>query len=198
MKAFVLLITAVFVAWMANILTPAPIPHNEAESANSICAISRDDYDYNLQMKDVGIIYRIGDRREAFIGTYEDGIAFDGTNAYRYIDKQKTPISEFPFEQYDSQADQLLAIAQTIITQKLYTAYADDRKGYADDYYYFEISDEGLRLFGEKPYVYGLIICVFQDGAFQLFHIRLTEEGDDGSKTWYTFGVINYEPCVLP
>ena len=198
MKALVLFITAVFFAGLVNLFTAKPIPHNETESANSILAISRSDFDYELQMKDVGIICRIGDRRKAFIGTYENVTEFDGKNAYQYIDNQKTPIASFPFEQYDSEAERILTTAQKIISEKLYSAYADDRKNYADDYYYFSISDDGLLLFGERQYVYGLIICEYQRDTFQRISVRLTEKGDDKSKTWYTFGTINYEPVVLP
>jgi hypothetical protein len=198
MKAFVLFITAVFIAGLVNLFTPKPIPHTETESATSICAISKDDFDYVLQMKDVGIIYRIGDQQEAFIGTYEDGVAFDGENAYQYTNNQKTPISEFPFEQYDAQAERILVIAQKIISEKLYSAYADDRKDYADVYYYFRISNEGLALFSEKEYEQGLISCVYRDKSFQTFHISLKETGDDRSKTWYTFGSIDYKPVVFP
>ncbi len=198
MKALVLFITAVFIVGLVNLFTPKPIPYNETESANSILAISRSDFDYDLQMKDVGIICRIGDKRKAFIGTYDNGTEFDGVNAYQYIDNQKTLIASFSFEQYDSEAERILAIVQKIISEKLYSAYPDDRKDYADDYYYFRISDEGLLLFGEKQYVYGLIICEYQRDTFQRISIRLTEKGDDKSKTWYTFGTIDYEPVVLP
>lgn len=57
--------------WLTSILTPKPIPHNEAESAeHRICTISEDTFDYLLKIKDVGIVCRIGgDQREAFIGT---------------------------------------------------------------------------------------------------------------------------------
>lgn len=198
MKAIVLFITAVFIVGLVNLFTPKPIPHTETESANNICAISKDDFDYILQMKDVGMIYRAGDHREAFIGTYENGIAFDGKNAYQYIDNQETPISEFPFEQYDSQAERFLAIAQKIISDKLYSAYADNRKDYVEIYYYFKISDEGLALFDEEQYEYGLISCAYRDNAFQTFHISLKETEDDISKTWYTFGTLDYKPTVLP
>ena len=93
MKALVLFITAVFIMGFINLVTPKPVPHTETESANNICAISKDDFDYVLQMKDVGMIYRIEDRREAFIGTHDDGIEFDGENAYQYktIKKRKSP-----------------------------------------------------------------------------------------------------------
>jgi len=198
MKAFALFITAVFIVGLVNLFTPKPIPRTETESTTNICSISKDEFDYVLQMKDVGMIYRIEDRREAFIGTYEDGVAFDGENAYQYTNNQKTPISEFPFEQYDAQAERILVIAQKIISEKLYSAYADDRKDYADVYYYFRISNEGLALFSEKEYEQGLISCVYRDKSFQTFHISLKETGDDRSKTWYTFGSIDYKPVVFP
>ncbi|MDP3446934.1 MAG: hypothetical protein Q8S22_02625, partial [Eubacteriales bacterium] len=85
-----------------------------------------------------------------------------------------------------------------IISEKLYTSYADYRKEYADVHYYFRISNEGLALFDDKQYEYGLIFCEYRDDIFQRFFIRLTETGDDKSKTWYTFGTIDYEPNVLP
>lgn len=198
MKAFVLFITAIFIAGLVSLFTPKPIPHNEVESVNNICAISEDAFDYLLKIKDVGIIYRIGDRREAFIGTYDNGIAFDGTNAYQYIDNQKTQIATFPFEQYDIQAKQILEIAQKIISEGLYTSYADDRKEYADKYYYFRITDEGLLLFDDPSYQYGLIICEYRDNTFQIFNISLKETENETAKTWYTFGTIDYDPVVLP
>jgi len=144
------------------------------------------------------MIYRIGDRREAFIGTYENGIAFDGTNAYQYIDNQKTQIAAFPFEQYDAQAERMLAVAQKIISEGLYTSYADDRKEYADIYYYFKITEKGLMLFDDQSYKYGLIFCVYRDNTFQIFNISLKETEDEPSRAWYTFGTIDYKPTVLP
>ena len=165
MKAFVLFITAVFIAGLVNLFTPKPIPHNEAESVNNICAISEDAFDYFLKIKDVGTICRIGDRRE---------------------------------EQYDIQAKRILEIAQKIISEGLYTSYADDRKEYADTYYYFRITDEGLRLFDDPSYQYGLIICGYRDHTFQLFNISLKETENETAKTWYTFGTIDYDPVVLP
>lgn len=198
MKAIVLFITTVFIIGLVNLFTPTPIPLNESDCANRICSISKDDFDYVLQMKDVGNIYRIGDQRKAFIGTYENGIAFDGKATYQYSDHQEMPISKFPFEKYDSKAERVLVIAQRIISEKLYTSYADYRKEYADVHYYFRISNEGLALFDDKQYEYGLIFCEYRDDIFQRFFIRLTETGDDKSKTWYTFGTIDYEPNVLP
>ena len=41
MKAFVLFITAIFIAGLVNLFTPKPMPHNEVESVNNICAISK-------------------------------------------------------------------------------------------------------------------------------------------------------------
>jgi hypothetical protein len=198
MKAIVLFITAVFIVGLVNLFTPKPIPHTETESANNICAISKDDFDYVLQMKDVGSIYRIGDQREAFIGTYDNGITFDGKNAYQYIDNQETPISEFPFELYDSQAERFLAIAQKIISEGLYTSYADDRKEYADILYYFRITKEGLMLFDDQSYEYGLIACYYQEGDFKTFDMSFTETGGNRQTIWYTFGTIDYKPTVLP
>lgn len=198
MKAFVLFITAIFIAGLVNLFTPKPMPHNEVESVKNICAISEDAFDYLLKIKDVGIICRIEDRREAFIGTYDNGIAFDGKNAYQYIDNQKTQIATFPFEQYDIQAKRILEIAQKIISEGLYTSYADDRKEYADRYYYFRITDEGLLLFDDPSYQYGLIICEYRDNTFQIFNISLKETENERARTWYTFGTIDYDPVVLP
>ena len=198
MKAIVLLITAMFIAGLVNLFTPKPIPHTEIESVNNICAISKDDFDYVLRMKDVGSIYRIEDRREAFIGTYENGIAFDGKNAYQYIDNQETPIATFPFEQYDAQAERILAIAQKIISEGLYISYADYRKEYVDILYYFRITGEGLMLFDDQSYEYGLIACYYQAGDFKTFDMSFAETGGNRQTTWYTFGTIEYETSVLP
>lgn len=196
MKALVLFITAVFIMGFINLVTPKPVPHTETESANNICAISKDDFDYVLQMKDVGMIYRIEDRREAFIGTHDDGIEFDGENAYQYKNDQKTQIAAFPFEQYDAQAERILEIVQQIISEGLYTSYADDRKEYVDVLYYFRISEEGLMLFDEKPYEYGLIACYYQEGVFKTFDMSLSETGEERQTTWYTFGNIDYKPTI--
>ena len=198
MKALVLFITAVFVAAVVNLFTPKPIPHNETESANHICAISKTDFDYVIHMIDVGSVYRIGDKRKAFIGTYDNGIEFDGDNAYQYIDNLKTPIDSFPFKHYDSDAERILAIVQKIISEKLYSAYPDERENYAEIYYYFKISKEGLALFQDRNYVYGLISCYYEKYEFRLLNLSLKPEEDERPTVWYTFGTIDSIPSVLP
>ena len=97
MKGLVLLITLLLILGISNLCAiPTDVP-TEAESAQHIYDVSMDTCDYNLYNVDVGHVYRRDEKREAFIGTYEDGSSFDGEHAYQYVNGQKTHINEFPF-----------------------------------------------------------------------------------------------------
>jgi len=198
MKALVLLITLLLILGISNLCA---IPHDqptEAESAQHIYDVSMDTCDYDLYNVDVGHVYRRGEKREAFIGTYEDGSSFDGEHAYQYVNGQKTQINEFPFVPYDSYVEKILELSKTILTHHYYSAYSDTRRGYEETYYYFKISEEGLALFQDQEYSYGRITCYYRDHEFQDFTLILSSSIADKPKIFCTFGTIDYTTSFSP
>ena len=198
MKAIILLITALFILGISSICSLFAEVPNETDSAKNVCATSMDTGDYDLYKEGVGHIFRSGDKREAFVGTYENGISFDGENAYQYIDNKKTSLAAFPFDEYDSYAAEILKISHTIISEKLYTAYGDARSAYKEDYYYFKISKEGLALFQNDTYEYGRITCFYRDKQFQYFDIGLYHTEGERPDLQCTFGKIDYTTVISP
>lgn len=198
MKGIILLVSFLFITAISSLCSLFAEVPNEADSAQYICEISMTDSDYYLYDEKVGTLYRSADKRNAFIGTYEDGLFFDGENAYQYKNNQKTPITEFPFEQYDSFVNEILNTCQTIISKKLYTAYNDERSYYKERSYYFKISKEGLALFRDHTYEYGLISCFYPDRTFQEFSLDLYEDKEARPSLVCTFGTIDYTTSILP
>ena len=144
MKGLVLLITLLLILGIFNLCAlPNDVP-TEAESAQYVLDLSMDTCDYGMYQTNVGHIYRSNGKREAFLGTYENGSSFDGEHAYQYIDGQKTAKREFAFEPYDASVKKLLELSQTILSRKYYTAYNDNRRGYEETYYYLRFPRRGL------------------------------------------------------
>lgn len=134
--------------------------------------------------------YRIGDKREYYIGNRKEGMSFDGEKAYQFENGMKRPIDQFPFEKYDASAGEILEIAQKIISNGFYTAYNDESYSYNDILYHFLISEEGLALFQDQNFTYGLILAVYRDGVFENFSIELKKKPDAILETYYVFGTI--------
>lgn len=198
MKVLVLLITILLVLGISNLCAlPDDVP-TEAESAQYVLDLSMDSCDYDIYQTDVGHIYRSKGKREAFLGTYENGSSFDGERAYQYIDGQKKPIREFPFEPYDASVKKLLELSQTILSRKHYTSYNDNRRGYEETYYYFEISEEGLALFQDQEYSYGRITCYYRDKEFQNFALILSSSVTAKPDISCTLGTISYTTSFSP
>jgi len=198
MKVLVLLITILLVLGISNLCAlPDDVP-TEAASAQHICDVSMDTCDYDLYNIDIGQVFRRGEKREAFVGTYEDGCSFDGEHAYQYVNGQKTQIDEFPFAQYDSYAEKILELSKTILTHQYYSAYSDTRRGYEETYYYFKVSEEGLALFQDQEYSYGRITCYYRDHEFKNFTLILSSSIAGRPKLSCTFGTIDYTITYSP
>jgi hypothetical protein len=165
---------------------------NKADSVENICTVSKDDYDYSFNIRSVGKGYRIEKKREVHIGNRVNGLEYDGKNAYRYINNSRITMSEFPFETYDSRADEILLVSQKILSEGYYTAYNDESFSYRNILYHFQISQEGLSLFRDQNYTYGMIDCVYNNGVFEHFNVDLYEDNNDSPVASYTFGRIHY------
>jgi len=163
---------------------------NEADSVKNICSISITDCDYSFHTIKNEMGYRIGDKREYYIGNRKEGMSFDGEKAYQFENGMKRPIDQFPFEKYDASAGEILEIAQKIISNGFYTAYNDESYSYNDILYHFLISEEGLALFQDQNFTYGLILAVYRDGVFENFSIELKKKPDAILETYYVFGTI--------
>lgn len=163
---------------------------NEADSVKNICSISITDCDYSFHTIKNEMGYRIGDKREYYIGNRKEGMSFDGEKAYQFENGMKRPIDQFPFEKYDASAGEILEISQKIISNGFYTAYNDESSSYNDILYHFLISEEGLALFQDQNFTHGLILAVYRDGVFENFSIELKRKPDEISDTYYVFGTI--------
>jgi len=198
MKAIVLLVNGIIIALIASLFSRTiPLP-TELDSVNAICAISVENCDYDLYLNGIGQVFRNGAERRAFVGDTEKGMSFDGAQAYQYVDGKKTLVPKFPFSEYDTYAQKLLQISQTFLSQKLYSAYNDERIGYQQQYFYFKLSEEGLALFPDHSFTSGRITCSFRDHKFLTFEISLCEEKGGKPDVLCTFGAIDYSVVVSP
>jgi len=193
MRMIVLLINVMFTLFMLNRYDISHTLLNEADSASDICAVSIETCDYAFNYKNMDYGYRIGDDRELHVGNKINGVEFDGEKGHRYIDGSWYPMREATFEEYDAKAAEILDIAQQVIRQKLYTPYNDDNTTYDDVLYYFRISEDGLKLFPDHTYTYGLIVCVYYDKEFHEFDVTLHEDVNKRATLTYTFGTIDYK-----
>lgn len=164
---------------------------NETDSVKNICSVSITDCDYHFHTHDNKMGYRIGDKREYYIGNRKKGMVFDGEKAYEYDNEMRRLIDQFPFEQYDAAAGEILEISQEIISKGLYTAYNDESSSYRYILYYFLISEEGLALFQNQNVTYGLISCTYHNGVFLRFSLVLKRNADALERTIYEFGTID-------
>ena len=170
---------------------------NEKDSGNYICKIQGEEYDYYLQHKDIGHVYRRDGHREASVGTTMDGMYYDGENAYQYPGGKR--IATFPFEEYDLYVDRLLKISQQIITDKLYESYNDYSKEWIRTNYYFKITKEGLALFGDDPaFCSGLIVCYYRDQQFYYFKLLLFGDNKPQATLSCDIGHIDYSAFISP
>jgi len=165
---------------------------NEADSVKNICAVKISDCDYNFYKKNFGFGYRINSRREIYIGNETDGMAYDGESAYQYINGKKIATVGFPFEKYDTLAQEILETCQQIIQNGYYTGFNDDSASYHFIYYHFQISDEGLALFTDQKYEWGMIDCIYRNGVFEFFDLGLNVTKEASEDLSFTFGMIPY------
>ncbi|PKM39436.1 MAG: hypothetical protein CVV04_10535 [Firmicutes bacterium HGW-Firmicutes-9] len=193
MKAIALLITSIFIVGMIQLFLLIAPPRTEEESSRDILAISMENCDYLLNLKEKGKVYRKGEKREAIVSKYLDGSPFTGNPAHQYIDPEQGLTSDFPFEEYDAYAADLLDTVQAVIRNKQYTSYNDPNWGYQTMQYYFLISEDGLKQFGDQTYTYGLIFCYYMDDVFQKVTVKLYKTEGESADVYAEFGHFNYE-----
>jgi len=165
---------------------------NEADSVKSICSISISDCDYDFYKSNFGYGHRIHDKRELYIGNETDGMAYDGSSAYQYINGKKIATKGFPFEKYDTFAQEILETCQKIIKNGYYTGYNDDSASYRFIYYHFRISEEGLALFTDQKYEWGMIDSIYRNGEFEFFDLDLYVTKEASEDFSFAFGTIPY------
>ena len=165
---------------------------NEADSVKNICAVRISDCDYDFYKQNFGYGYRIDGKREIYIGNEEDGMAYDGETAYQFINGNKIATKGFPFEKYDTFAKETLETCQQIIENGYYTGYNDDSASYRFIYYHFRISEEGMALFTDPKYEWGMIDAVYRDGVFEFFDLDLYATKSASVDFSFTFGAIPY------
>lgn len=165
---------------------------NEVDSVKSISAINISDCDYDFYKQNFGYGYRINGKRELYIGNEEDGMAYDGETAYQFINGNKIATKGFPFEKYDTFAQETLETCQQIIKNGYYTGYNDDSASYRFIYYHFRISEEGMALFTDQKYEWGMIDCVYRDGVFEFFDLDLYVTKEASEDFSFTLGAIPY------
>lgn len=119
-------------------------------------------------------------------------MAYDGTSAYQYINGEKIATKGFPFEKYDAFAQETLEICQQIMKNGYYTGYSDDSASYRSIYYHFRISEEGLALFTDQKYEWGMIDSIYRDGDFEFFDLDLYAAEGASEDFSFTFGTIPY------
>lgn len=182
MKALVLFITSIFVFGMIQLFLLVAPPRTERQSASDILAISMESCDYTLDLNEYGEVTRNGDKREAIVHKYLNGLPFTGNPVQQIVDPEQGLTSDFPFTEYDTYAAKLLDTVQTVIKNKQYKAYNDPHLGYQTKQYYFLISDEGLKQFTEQSYSYGLIVAYYENDVFQRATVSLyITEGEHAS-----------------
>lgn len=193
MKAIVLLITSIFIVGMFQLFLLVAPSRTETESASDILAISMENCDYLLDLRDYGRVYRNGQKREAIVLKHLDDSPFTGNPVHQYVDPEQGLTSDFPFEEYDSYAAKLLNTVQTIIQNKQYMSYNDPIWGYQTMRYYFLVSEEGLKQFTDRSYTYGLIVCYYIDDVFQEVTVKLYETKGGFADVNAEFGQFDYE-----
>lgn len=198
MKAIVLLITSLFVVGTIQLFLLIAPPRTEMESTNDVLALSMENSDYLLDLQEYGTVYRKGSTREAIVSKYLNGSPFTGSPLHQIVDPEQGLTSDFPFEEYDSYAANLLDTVQTIIENKQYTSYNDPHWGYQTMQYYFLISEEGLKLFTDRSYTYGLIVCYYIDDVFQEVTVMLYEANSGFADVNAKFGQFNFEISLSP
>ncbi len=175
MKAIVLLITSIFIFGVIQLFLLVAPPRTEKQSASDILAISMEACDYSLDLNKYGKVTRNGEKREAIVQKYLNGLPFAGNPVQQVVDPEQGLTSDFPFTEYDSYAAKLLETVQLVIKNKQYKAYNDPHLGYQTKQYYFLISDEGLKKFTEQSYSYGLIVAYYENDVFQRVSVSLYE-----------------------
>ena len=196
MKAIVLLITSIFVVGMIQLfLLVAPV-RTEEESVRDILALSMEDADYLLRLRENGMVLRKDEKREAVVTKLLDGSAYIANPLQQNDDPEQGLTSDFPFDEFDAYASSLLDSVQAIIRNKQYTSYNDPNWGYQTMQYYFLISEEGLKQFQNQPYTYGLIFVYYIDNVFQHVTVNLHQTEGSPADVSADFGQFNYEISI--
>ena len=198
MKALVLFITSIFVFGMIQLFLLVAPPRTEKQSASDILAISMEACDYSLDLNEYGKVTRNGEKREAIVQKYLNGLPFTGNPVQQVVDPEQGLTSDFPFAEYDSYAAKLLETVQTIIKNKQYKAYNDPHLGYQTKQYYFLISDEGLKQFAEQAYSYGLIVASYENDVFQCATVSLYKTEGGQVTVDAAFGKLDSEISLSP
>jgi len=198
MKALVLFITSIFIFGMIQLILLVAPPRTERQSASDILAISMESCDYTLDLNEFGKVTRNGNKREAIVHKYLNGLPFTGNPVQQVVDPEQGLTSDFPFAEYDTYAAKLLDTVQTVIKNKQYKAYNDPHLGYQTKQYYFLISDEGLKQFTEKSYSYGLIVAYYENDVFQRATVSLYITEGEHASVDAAFGKLDTEINLSP
>ena len=168
---------------------------NEIGSREEILRIQNDTYDYWFEDAQENVWVLNSQIKKITNGNRKSGYFYDEALQTQYKDGEIIILTDSDMTDFDHLASQYVDHICLILSKQDYNAYSDSRYGYQDNYYYFAISEKGLKQFGTE-YSNGLITAYYRNGVFLYADITLFKEGMEKPVKRFVFGEIDYVPII--
>ena len=167
----------------------------EKDSRDAILGIRNDGYDYWFEDAQKNVRVLNSQVKKITTGNRMSGYFYDEALQTQYEDGEIITLADSDMTDFDTLASQYIDNICFVLNNQDYTAYSDSRYRYKDNYYYFAISEEGLKRFG-NDYAEGRMTSYYRNGVFLYADITLFKEGIESPVIRFVFGKIDYVPIM--
>ncbi len=167
----------------------------DKDSKDAILSIQNDSYDYWFEDDQKNVRVLNSQVKKITTGNRMSGYFYDETLQTQYKDGEIITLTDSDMTYFDNLASQYIDNICFVLNNQDYNAYSDSRYRYKDNYYYFAISKEGLKRFGNE-YSKGRLTAYYKKGVFLYADITLFTEGIERPVIRFVFGKIDYVPIM--
>ncbi len=167
----------------------------EEDSREAILGIRNESYDYWFEDASENVWVLNSQIKKITTGNRKSGYYYDEALQTQYKDGEIITLADSDMADFDNLASQYVDNICFVLNSQDYDAYSDSRFSHQDNYYYFAISEEGLKRFGNE-YSEGRITSYYRNGLFLYADITLYKEGIESPCIRFIFGKIDYVPIM--
>ena len=167
----------------------------EKDSKDAILGIQNDSYDYWFEDDQKNVRVLNSQVKKITTGNRMSGYFYDETLQTQYKDGEIITLTDSDMTDFDNLVSQYIKNICFVLNNQDYTAYSDSRYRYKDNYYYFAISEDGLKRFG-NDYAEGRMTSYYRNGVFLYADITLFKEGIESPVIRFVFGKIDFVPIM--
>ena len=177
---------------LAMILITACKQPTENRCIETIGNLQKESYNYCIDDSQRGVFVYHAKKQKVTTGSKENGFFYDENEGLQYHNGEIITLSDVELAEYDELASKYLDIIKHIVDNREYDAYEDTRIGLRKKYYYFSISEKGMKRF-EEVYSSGRITFVHRKGEIVDIDVRLFIKGEEKPSLSLWFGEVAFE-----